>query len=222
MKYIFSVIGGSGSTFLKNKLSICFNVGDKPDTVFHPFLKLREIDVEQEFILRSNGFKLKSYDNIETAIPEYINYLKREKNHTAIFNICADYKIFSKNKVQDVVFLLRHPLHAYCSWSKEIRHGDVAEKLGGINSKKSISLFINRWISQVIEYYTLSKLGLNPILLRYEFLKEDLKENKELSMLFEDFDSSKRNYNILNSYSESFIHDYVNKYYFKIYPNWII
>ena len=40
MKYIFSVIGGSGSTYLIDKLSEKFIVGDKPDTIFHPIISM--------------------------------------------------------------------------------------------------------------------------------------------------------------------------------------
>ena len=172
--------------------------------------------------MRAKIYEINKNDNLESSIPKYIEFLRNNPSYTAVFNISSQFKIFSKYKVDNVVFLIRHPLHSYCSWSKDIRHGDLTEKLGGKNSKSSIEFFMKRWISQIDEYITLKELKLFPVLLRYEFIYNDVKNIPELKWVFNDFDASKRNFNFLNIDSESFLYDYVKDWYFKIYPKWII
>ncbi|WP_204346659.1 hypothetical protein [Psychroserpens algicola] len=219
MKYIFIAIGGSGSKFLRNKLSSRYLTGNKPDAIFQPILSKMNIKVEN-FEFYSKGFKTSQNDNLELIIPKYVDFLRKDTNRTAVFNYAIEKSVFSKNKIDDVIFQIRHPLHAYLSFGKPERHKNILDYYGGINDKRAIDYYCTRWIFLIKEYLKMKEFGLNVYLLRYEYVESDLTDIPELNWIYKDFDSTKRNDNILSNSNTNYLRSKVEKYYNKTYTNW--
>ena len=114
MRYIFATIGGSGSTYLVRKLSSRCEVGNKPDTVFQAPVDGLEID-QGTFEERSDGFPVKEGESLEEMLARYIPHVQASAQRTTVLNTAAERGMLSKMAVRDVVFLVRHPLHAYVS-----------------------------------------------------------------------------------------------------------
>ena len=224
MKWIFAAVGGSGSTYIIRKLGLKYEVGDKPDTVFRPLISstsLGSLNRDQgNFVERSRGFEIDLGLGPREVFRQYLEYLKESEERTAVFNTLAELGLFSELKVTNVIFLLRHPLHAYISWAKPGRHGDIVEKMGGVGARRPIEYFANRWKRTVEEYQRLKRLRLSPRLVRYEHFYDDLGGVDGLSDLFNDFDSSRRNESVLNNASERVLYELLARPFKSIYSSW--
>jgi len=219
-------MGGSGSKFLRRSLSTKFEVGDKPDTVFRQLIGSTKLETEVKpqgsFFERSLGCSIDVSHGPEVALIKYLDFLKNKPNRVAVLNTFPELGLLSKLEVPNVVFLLRHPLHSYVSWSKPERHGDLSEQLGGLNSLANLQYHSNRWNKVTNEYFALKEKHLNPILLRYEYLHDDLPKNSELEDIFSAFDISKRNFNILSSEGEEYMRKVTKENYVRLYDEWFI
>src|SRR4051794_31767262 len=131
MKYIFSALGGGGSTYLVRSLARRYDVGNKPDTVFRPDyreLRIGTVNVKQGVLEeRTGGYLPPQRASLEAFLTQYLEFLRASPRRTAVFNTCAELGLFSKYHVEGVVFLVRHPLHSYVSWAKPERHGDAVQ-----------------------------------------------------------------------------------------------
>jgi hypothetical protein len=199
--YLFVAIGGSGSTQLIDALSMWYDVGNKPDTVFRlsiPELHPGEFDLDQDRIrCRAPNFSEVEGESIDEFLIRYVGFLRMHPMRTAVFNTCAEVGLFSKHAIGDVVFLIRHPLHAYASWAKQERHGDTVNGLGGINSETPIRLFARRWASTVEEAFRLRAAGILGGVVRFEHAREDVRQLAGLEWVFENWDCSRRNFGVL-------------------------
>jgi hypothetical protein len=224
MQYLFAAIGGSGSTFLVRSLSTRLQVGNKPDTVYRarlPGLSLglanrRQGSIEE----RAPGFGEIADEPIGEFLVRYVRFLRAAPDRTAVFNTVAELGLFSRHRVPGVVFLVRHPLHAFASWAKAARHGDVVEYLGGINSCRAIGHFAARSNAVFDEIQQLRLLGILGGVLRYEFIKADLESFPELAWVFDNFDSSKRNDGQLSLEAESLMRDLTADRVNLLYKSW--
>ena len=226
MKYVFSAIGGSASNYLVKVLSTKYNVGNKPDTIFRPKiskLKIGNMNKNQGTLKRrAPGFSEIPNETIDSFLVRYINYIKSSEMRTAVFNTCAELALFSKNSITDVIFLLRHPLHTYASWSKPDRHGDVIEYLGGVNSEKAILHFAKRWNAVVDEILKLRKKQILGGLIRYEFATSDVNYIPEIRWAFENFDIYKRNHGFLSKKAEVMLRNITYNNFCQLYSDWDI
>ncbi len=219
MKYIFSSMGGSGSTYLINTLSKRYSVGNKPDTVF--FTSVNGIDVDQgTFEERANGFPINPTETLEEVFPRYIAYLQKSNNRTVVFNVAAERGLFSKYEIPNVVFLIRHPMHAYVSWGKPERHKKYVDSFGGLNSPGAVNFYGNRWKTFMEECLRLKKMGILGGLIHFEYAHKDIKKLRHLEWVFKDFDSNKRNFGLLDPRYEKMLESIVQKAYFQIYDSW--
>jgi hypothetical protein len=238
MKWLFSVIGGSGSSFLIDSLEKCgYNVHKRPDNGWIvPNKKIKKRPYQQEiksyseipdkktfknFRLRtrnldkSGGYKLDEAQTIESNLLLYVKELGGDERKTAIFNTAPMFEFFSQNKLPNFALLVRHPMHAYLSYAKPQRHLNVINDLGGLYSESSIRWFADLWNGFVSEYLRLS----DSLLIRFEYAKKDVSQDKELQKVFKDFDESKRN-PCENSAADNLMKKLVAKQYFKIYDVW--
>lgn len=226
MKYIFSCMGGSGSTYIIKTLSKIYDVGNKPDTVFRPLideLKIGKINNNQgSFFQRSNGFKINDGEKLQDILPKYISYLNESDKRTAVFNTCAELGLFSSLGIENVIFIVRHPLHSYVSWAKPERHGGVIKYLGGINSKNAVLFWANRWNKFTDEIFRLHCNGKLGGLIRFEYAKIDVEKFDELRWVFKNFDTSKRNNNVLKNQYEELLKRKVCRNFKRLYPDWYV
>ena len=222
--YVFSAIGGSGSRYLIERLSLRYCVGDKPDTVFRPrtaHLRIGNVNANQgSFEQRSLGFQVEDGETLESVLPKYLAFIAERPHCTAVLNTSAELGLLSQLGVDNVVFLVRHPLHAYVSWGKPIRHGDAVEYLGGRDSDRALQFYGRRWNNFTDEVLRMSERGILGGLVRYEHARRDTAEDEHLEWVFAEFDSSRRNYGILSPRSETLLRRITAANYFKLYNSW--
>jgi|SRR6185369_20525 len=221
MHYLYSAIGGSGSTYLIKVLSRRYVVGDKPDTVFRNVINGVLVD-QGTFETRSQGFRPEPGETLEVLLPRYVTYLRSSSNRTAVFNLAAQLGLFSKLGIGGVVFLVRHPLHAYGSWGKPERHKRYVDLLGGLNSTSAVEFYAARWRAVVEECLTLQQAGILGGMVRFEFAKQEANQIPGLSWLFEEFDCTKRNFGMLSTEAEQEMYNRVADMYFRIYDSWLL
>ena len=232
---IFVAFGGSGSSYLLNSVKKCYKMKchKRPDVYFLPDfwpkkLKKRQFLNEkgyqnfptnstiQEFYQRS-GYLFDKNKTINENILNYVNSVQENKL-ISLLTMSAYWGFFSSNKIKNIYFIIRHPLHCYCSWTKKERHEDHVKDMGGKHNEKSIKFFSKIWNGISIEYIKCKYNGLNPKILRYEFIFDDLKEQPEsIKNIFNGWDSTKRNYNILNEEEENLLLSLTSKFYQQIY-----
>lgn len=226
MRYIFSAIGGCGSNYLIKTLSLKYEVGKKPDTIFRPRiskLKIEDRNIHQGSLSeRAPGFPEIPDETIDSFLLRYIKFIRSSEKRTVVLNTCAELGLFSKYDITDVIFLIRHPLHAYASWAKPERHGDIIESLGGINSESAIKLYANRWNAVIDELLILRDRNLLGGLIRFEYAQNDINEIPELLWLVNDFDHTKRNYNYLSKTAERFLRNITYDRFLRLYLDWNI
>jgi hypothetical protein len=216
-------MGGSGSSYLIRALSRRCQVGARPDTVFrldHP--DLRDATVAENgrsFADRAHGYRIPPGAGLEDVLPGYVDHLRRRRRRTAVFNTAAELGLFSKLSIGNVVFVVRHPLHALVSWSKPERHGDLAERLGGAGAEENIRQFARRWNAVADEAEHLGKAGLLGGIVRYEYALTDA-EPLGLVWVFRDLDSSRRNWDALDPAAENLLRELVWARYTALYSGW--
>lgn len=236
MRYIFIATGGSGSSYLVKCLNSRYHIDSKPDTYFvlkgQPFTKKKknfhqiigdkgiETFPEKQAVVGFVGrtdFQMDENKTIAYNMENYIDVVKKDPNRTAIFNALSKFNFFVEYNISDLVCLVRHPMHAYLSFTKKERHFNLVENTGGVNSKKSIDYYTDAWNRNVKQYLLLVDNG--SVCLRYEFMKEDILKTSMSKELFSGWDSSNRN-NGLTSENEKYLMSKVEDNYFKIYDNW--
>ena len=224
MDYLFATMGGSGSNYLTQRLATRLDVGNKPDTIFRPFipeLRIGNLNAKQGiWSERTPGFPRVPGESIDAFLVRYVGFLRESDCGTAVFNTCAELGLFSKYAVQNVVFLIRHPLHAYASWSKPERHGEIIDHLGGINAEPAVQMFMRRWNRTVTEAIRLRHMGILGGLVRYESAREDASKLPGLEWVFSEFDSSKRNWGYVSSQAEELAREITRHVFDAIYFNW--
>lgn len=189
MKYVFSAIGGSGTTFLINALKKSYKVDEKPDTFFvgegephtpkkppvHQFVRSLD-DKPAKFARRAfrgrTGFAMDKAKTIEANMLDYVRHVQDDPRKTAVFNALAKWQFFSRNGIHNYVCVVRHPLQAFLSFTKEIRHAKLMEQYGGRSTNAAVDYYARGWNSVVSEFV---KLRPHSHYLRYEYLPEDAK-----------------------------------------------
>ena len=218
---LFSAMGGSGSTYLVRNLPRLFaEVGNKPDNAFRPrYPQLWACDFgtdQGDFHARAGGKFNSSGSCLEEVLPLYLEYLRDDPFRTAVFGTAAELGLLSALQVPKVVFLVRHPLDGYASWSKPQRHGDVIDALGGIDSPRAIRFYADRWVRVTDEILRLHELRLLGGVIRFEHAHYDA-SMLGLSQVFQGFDCNKRNRGALRQQSKELIREIVETNYQRIY-----
>lgn len=112
-----------------------------------------------------------------------------EKQHFVVLTNSSIQRVFSRNCIRQVVFLVRDPVESLMSWAKAERHGSDADLLGGVDSPTVLDYWAERWNQHVEEYYRCLDLGLDPVLVRYEHVRADAALHPGLAAVFADFAS---------------------------------
>jgi hypothetical protein len=222
--YLFSSIGGSGSSYLISRLERRHEVGRRPDSVFRrDYPELREGSVADDprgFEERAHGYRIPPGATLEQVLPGYVEHLRRRRR-TAVFNTAAGLGLFSRLGIDGVVFLVRHPLHAFASWAKPERHGDLVDGLGGVADERALAYFARRWNAVAAEIRRLDAAGLLGGVVRYEQAREDARPLR-LRWVFARLDGSRRNADVLPAGVETRLRARVREEYERLYPDWSI
>jgi hypothetical protein len=216
MPYVFAAIGGSASTYLIHSLKRRYDVGAKPDTTFKD---LPAADHARQFERLSGGYRIPSGATLADILPGYLAYLAAGEHRTAVFNTCAELGLFSRLEVSHVVFLVRHPLHAYVSWGKPERHGRALDALGGLRSERAVRRYADRWCATIDEMRRLREMGLLGGLIRFERAAADAAP-LGLSWIFDRFDPSRRNAGVLGGPAEDRLRALVGPRFSEVYESW--
>jgi len=231
-KNFFIGFGGTGTSFLvrmlRAKRKKCHV---RPDVKFLPDfwpcqLKRMQLLNEKGFenfptpfsakeFAKRSGFQLDLKKTINDNMLEYVRFVKKSKCYS-LLTFSAYWSFFSKNRIKNVAFLVRHPLHNYVSWTKDKRHGSQIEEIGGINSEVSIKFFAKIWNGIVKEYLLCKELKLRPLLLRFEYINEEFK----YARIFRMWESDKRNYGIVHQKYEDLLRELTNDTFMRIYNKW--
>ena len=224
---LIATMGGSGSTAVQDILRPHFLILDKPDTVFRNILpELKVTNRSQEpWETRAAGI---SHFNPDDPLSTAINLLEACKRHSEsvvlISNTFAELGIWSRARTSGVTFLLRHPLHAYLSWCKSERHGDIAEQFGGKENAAFARRFAIRWSKIATEYFRLREIGCGPSLLRFEFLPSDSIEVIRTVPLFQavatSWRSELRNFGSAFDNLSDLFREVTGQNFFRLYERW--
>jgi len=221
---IIVISGGCGSTYLRNQL----NAHKRPDVALfdkviqHNLMLSNLITSQQqkEFKKRTYGwYTLNTHKTIEENMLDYLRQINKYNIPTILNgNISRIGPFFTNNKIDNVICLVRHPLHAMTSLLVH-RHPEKVKRFPkGLNSKECIHYYADMWNSIIGDHLK------NNIIIRYEFAKDDanILTNDKLKNIFKTWKSTTRNYNIINSYYEEMLYELVKNVYIKIYKEWKI
>jgi hypothetical protein len=243
MRYIFTSLGGSGSFHLRNRLRSLgyetvwtpthpwpvFRIAEDETLVHDPEYLAENYDrppTEREvkgFYKQAKdglqGFKIDPKVSVAENMAEYLRTVQRSEKGTTILR--PGCRLFSRLGIREVVFNIRHPMHAYLSLVKPKRHPHYAYRFGGVNTTSAIEFYANLFNTVVDEYFACLRAELRPILMRYEFVAPTLATLGDpiLTKVYGRWDSTRRNSG-LTPESEKHLRDKVADRFFAIYDNW--
>lgn len=228
MKYkILSVHAGHGSTFLSGEL----HTHRRPDVVFHdqktfdPNCALTDKPTKCHII----GFKKRTfgwYDlnpniTIEKNMVKYLIKINSSNKMVMITSeLCRMGPFFTCNPIENVICVVRHPLHAMVSYLTHQHREKVKRFKEGFNSVECVEYYAKIWNEIVSDH-----INANSKIIRYEFVKEDAsfltKEDEKLKNLFVNrWRSDTRNFGVLNTHLEELLKQLVKINYDKLYERW--
>jgi len=208
---MFCCAGGSGSSYLYRRLKRYFkHVSLRPETYFLPDYfpqqkksatkhdqKLSSLGYQEYpttaamkgFEIRS-GFKLDPTVTIDKNLFAYVTHIRHSPKNNVLFSRAPMLGFFARNKISDVVFVVRHPLHQYISLTKAHRHFEFVKDYGGVNTLGGVNFFIQEW-----KRYVNDALGSNAKIIRYEYAKQDAQRiRKDIGKVFGKWKVGQRNF----------------------------
>lgn len=234
MKYIFTSVGGSGSSALMDLLNKHYQVDSKPDTFFvekgQPYTEkggihqilgdygLQEYprkETAQAFEERTS-YAMDTNNTIENNLLYYLTNIKLNRKRTVLFNSLYKFNFFSRNDISNVVCLTRHPVCAYLSYVKPERHKNLIKGYGGPEAKESIHYFARNWKANVEEALRLTDNDSH--ILRYEYLAEDVPN--DLLFLADDWNPNFSYRKYINKYIDNEMFLQTKDVYFEVYNKW--
>lgn len=221
---IVVISGGHGSTFLFEKIK-CHK---RPDVVFDPYnnpeLTLGDTPLKEvcaEFKKRTNGFHtLDINKSIEQNFVEYLTRVNELGAHTIINGrISRIGPLFSNNPIDNVVCVVRHPLHAMVSLLVH-RHPEKAKRFsGGFSSEEAVYYYAKLWNDTVKD-----QLNSDAKFIRFEYAVKDSEvlHNPLWKNLFKLWNTDIRNFGVLDGKLEALLKTLVSDAYNELYDVWYI
>jgi len=170
------------------------------------------------FAQLAHGYRPPPNATLEEVLPRYVRHLGRRR--TAVFNTAAELGLFSRLEIPNVVFLVRHPLHALGSWAKPERHGELVDRLGGVAGDRALATSPGAGMVAA-EIGRLESRGLLGGVVRYEFAAADARP-LGLGWVVAGLDSSRRNPGVLGPETRARLHELVRGEFDGLYPDWAI
>lgn len=228
MKYkILSLHAGHGSTFLIKELDAHI----RPDVVFHdqrtfdPGCTLIDKPTKDhiiEFRKRTFGwYSLNPNMTIEENMVQYLTKINSDNKIVVITSeLCRMGPFFTRNSIENVICVVRHPLHAMVSYLTHQHREKVKRFKEGFNSIECVEYYAKIWNEIISDH-----INANSKIIRYEFAREDAsfltEEDAKLKDLFiNKWRSDTRNFGVLNTQLEELLKQLVKINYDKLYEGW--
>lgn len=112
-----------------------------------------------------------SHPDFEKHISDNLKkYLRVAQNVgvPTVWERAAQVGFFSNNRIPNVVFVFRHPLHAFADFYADAYSQILVDLMGGPNSAKAVAMWGEYWARHAAEYVKCCKRGLNPVKVTYE------------------------------------------------------
>lgn len=247
---IFTSLGGSGSLYLMDVLErMGITVHKRPDMCWCPqivagwrksrYSRMPQWERRYQLLTKKGlralpkqhtmesfhhrtGHVIDRHSDIETNLKQYVQYM-RAMNIAVLFGRVGLAGFFSRNKIREVTFVIRHPLHAYVSLLIH-RHPEIGRGHGGVESADAVSWYAGMWNALIDEYAACRSEKLNPHLVRFESAHADVAAMNDSFMkrLFRGFDVTKRNHGELSSVRVAQLKSLVSDRYNLVYHGWEI
>lgn len=195
MRYSFVCYGGSGSTFLIRRLERRARfVHVRPETYWLPKYFPRQdksaTGYDQQltdagyddrptpasaagFAHRTHGFKIDLDQTIFENLRRYHLHTIGVPRTVTMYSRAPMLGFFTRLKgdfnPRDVVFVVRHPMHQYCSLTKPERHLEFVAGFGGQNTEGGVRFFAEEW-----NRFVGDALDSGCPVARYEFMSDDV------------------------------------------------
>lgn len=227
MGIIIVASGGQGGTYLRRRLS----AHKRPDIAFYPRRGIYPKNIKSmdrltkkqqlKFLLRTQGWH--TLDLAKTIEENMIDYLERintngTKNTILAGSLSLMGPFFSKNKIENVFCLIRHPIHIMVALLT-IRHKHHAMCYGGINTKACVEDYASLW-NLIAE----DAIGGDIKIIRHEYATQDagIIRDTTIRKVFEGLYSGERFHGVLKPEFEQQLKELTADNYFKIYNKWEI
>lgn len=235
-------LGGSGSTYLRRRIVVSWmavygttlEVSLRPDTAWISEPALRHMTPSRQWIeglydlattescdrfKAQSGWRPKPYRSIDGNLADYLIWLAR-KARGAMFAVAHAHGFFSDHRVHGVIFLVRHPLHAYGSWTKRERHANLVDPVGGKDAQEAAEGYCRRWCSLVDEYHACETN--ESVLLRFEQAPSDARDHDVLRAATEGWTPDLRNDGALAPATEDLIRSMTEARVRDLYGRWSV
>jgi hypothetical protein len=218
---IYAISGGHGSVFLTNALRRTGrSVHVRPDvafdleTILDAFPPARAI---KEFYNRT-GYTLDASKTINDNVVLYLKHISESGKIVLIARLSRVGPFFTRNKINNVICVVRHPLHAYVSFVGH-KHPEAGQEFGTLDSERRIEWYARQWNLLVADY-----INSGNKIIRFEFMRDDLTSlpHPGLSKLLKHWRGGIRNHSVLSKEKETFLQNSVAENFYKIYPDWDI
>ena len=238
MKLSFVCYGGSGSTWLIKRLQRQYKVHVRPETYWLPCYFPQQTksatSYDQQLTIqgytnlptpasakgfeRRAGYCINLSKSIDDNLVDYWAYMQKNPKAVTMFSRAPMLGFFERHKdtVDNVVFIVRHPLHQYISLTKPKRHAEFVADFGGFNTVGGVKFFVREW-----SLFVRDALNSGASVVRYEFAKQDSKKlSKAVQDVFNKFNSSPRNPGKLDTNLEELLEDDLKDLYYSLYNDW--
>lgn len=225
MENIIVAPGAHASTYLGTTL----NAHTRPDISFKgigKWAKWQDYTLESKpnkhqievFNKRTRNFI--EFDMNKTIEENFLRYIYKLRKKNVYSVLCGSISLlgefFSRNEVK-IIYLVRHPLSAMCSFMTR-RHPETLKQLGvGLNNKKAVEFYANLWNTFVREH-----IKMNNKIIRFEYAREDSETIKNSRMRKALSGIRNNKHKMLNKEKERYLKKLVSDNYFKIYKEWNI
>ncbi len=170
------------------------------------------------FHARTEGFCM---DPSKTIFDNMAAYLEEIDSGTAHTWLCRSpiFGLFEHLGVRAnrPVFLLRHPLHQFVSFTQPYRHPDW----GGGETDRFRASAITRFARAWNAFY-LEARACDALVLRYEYVRQDARHDAFLSWLVEAFDAPRLYRGVMPASSESLLRDLTGPHWCDLYSDWAL
>ncbi len=209
--------GGMGSTFLWAEMKkVQSDFSCRSDVMLDPDLSRFPKQEEIARFQSRSSFVMNSDRTVEENLLAYEYFVRKTDRCVTWGKVFID-QFFSRNKIGNLVFLVRHPLHMYISLFMR-KHPKFAKPfVGGIQSVMCVEKFTLLWNRLVFEGF-----ATKASFIRFEYAFEDFKrcDIGWLEPAMSKWDSSKRNNGILLPEFEEVLREKTRLLYDELYLKW--
>jgi hypothetical protein len=218
---IYAISGGHGSIFLAQALRKTGRSIDlRPDVAFGLDKTLDEYPPGKTIAAFYNktGYAMDASKTINDNMVLYLRHISESGKIVLITRFSRLGPFFTRNKIDNVVCVVRHPLHAYVSFVGH-QHPEAGQEFGALDSERRIEWYAKQWNLLVTDY-----INSRNCILRFEFMPDDLVRlpYPGLSKLLVNWRPEIRNHRVLSKEKEILLQKSVAANFYTLYRDWDI